>query len=229
MPAPKKTSRFKPILKRLFFFDSLLTLGGFLFVFLLVLVGFLLAPKKKMNNLPQLSERLFEKEIKSSCRTAPQKLVSKSNLNRMQKLDHLMDTAVDWVFTDLKGEVIDFYCLRGEKKLVLNFWATWCPPCIKELSSLAQLAKNNKDKIFVVAVSIEDQSIVQNFLARSFSDLDSNLKVAVVSEDEKLKYFPKDSLPATYVFNTKGLLKMKELGDKDWSDKNIVQFILSLD
>ena len=167
--------------------------------------------------------------IASPCRTVSQKLVSKSNLNRAQKLNRLMDTSIDWVFKDIKGEVIDLYCLRGGKKIVLNFWATWCPPCIKELSSLAQLAKDNKDRIFVIAVSTEDKNTVQSFLTRSFSDLDSALAVVVVSEEEKLKYFPKDSLPATYIFNTKGFLKMKELGDRNWSDKNIVQSILNLD
>ena len=177
----------------------------------------------------QTASKNSQEETTSACRTFPQKPVSKSNLNRIQKLNHLMDTAIDWTFKDIKGEVIDLYCFRGEKKLVLNFWATWCPPCIKELASLAELARDNKDQIFVVAVSTEDKNTVQSFLDRSFSDLDSALVVAVVSEEEKLKYFPKDNLPATYVFNTKGFLKVKELGDKNWSDKNIVQSILNLD
>ena len=201
----------------------------FFFILFFILLSALFFFRKNFNNFSQLSKNVVEQELKSSCRTVPQKAISKSNLRRAQKLNRLMDTAIDWAFTDIKGEVIDFYCLQGKKRLVLNFWATWCPPCIKELSSLAQLAKENKENIFVIAISTEDKSTVQSFLKRFFSDLDSSLVVAVVSEEEKLKYFPKDSLPATYIFNTKGFLKMKELGDKDWSDKPIVQSILSLD
>ena len=200
------------------------------FVFFILLFIFLFIFEKQFKLFSNFSEKNFiEQEIKSSCRTISQKPVSKSNLSRMQKLNRLMDTAIDWTFTDIKGEVIDLYCLRAKKKLVLNFWATWCPPCIKELASLAQLAKENKDNIFVVAISTEDQKTVQNFLEQSFSDLDSALKIAIVSEEEKLKYFPKDSLPATYIFNSKAFLKIKELGDRDWSNKNIVQSILNLD
>ena len=200
----------------------------FLFVFLIISF-FIFIQAGILKKIFPISEVSVEKNMISSCRTVSQKPFSKSHLGRVEKLNRLMDTAVDWVFKSLNGEVIDLYCLRGEKRLVLNFWATWCPPCIKELSSLAELARDNKDKIFVAAVSTEDKKTVQSFLARSFSDLDSSLVIAVMNEEEKLKRFPKDSLPATYVFNTKGFLKIKELGDRDWSDESIVQSILSLD
>ena len=217
---PKKILKFKLLqYKKLFLFSFLFIFaGGFLFVF-----------KKDFNSSSSSFESFTKEEIKSSCRTVPHKAVSKLKLTRAQKLNRLMDAPIDWTFKSIQGEVIDLYCLRGKKKLVLNFWATWCPPCIKELSSLALLAKENKDSVFVAAISSEDKKTVQNFLDRFFSDLDSALVVAVVSEEEKLKYFPKDSLPATYIFDTKALLKIKELGDKDWSDKQIRQSILSLD
>lgn len=175
----------------------------------------------KKSNLDQTS-------VLRSCRTFSQTPVANFNLNRVQKLNRLMDVAINWSFISLNGEVIDLYCLRNKKRIVLNFWATWCPPCIKELSSLSQLAKENKAQIFVVAVSIEDKITVEKFLTRSFSDLDPMLKIAVVDEKEKLTYFPKDNLPVTYIFNTKGFLEMKVLGDRDWSDLNVVQSILEL-
>ena len=201
----------------------------FISVFIILFLILIIVQREYLEDFFLTSKDSSVGSLKSSCRLVPNRPFANSSLNRAEKLNRLMDTAIDWVFTDLKGELIDLYCLRGKKKLVLNFWATWCPPCIKELSSLSQLARDNKDKIFVVAISTEESYNVENFLQRSFSDLDSALKVAVVREGEKLKYFPKDSLPATYIFNTKGFLKIKELGDRDWADKNIVQSILSLD
>ena len=172
------------------------------------------------------------KRIKSPCREVSVKnkvkLKTDGSSQRIQKLTKLMDTPIDWIFKDIHGHVIDLYCLREKKILVINFWATWCPPCIEELPSLSQLAENNKDQIFVVAISAEPLGAVTNFLNHSFSDLSPYLKIAQISPEDKLQHFPEDTLPATYIFNKKGFLKAKELGPRDWSDKNLVQQILKL-
>ena len=191
--------------------------------------GLFFFDKKEKNNSFNLSSDI--KKIKSSCRevsTESQDSKKLSSSQRIQKLTKLMDTPIDWLFKDIHGNVIDLYCLRGKKMLIVNFWATWCPPCIEELPSLSQLAENNKDKIFVVAISTESLEIITSFLNQSFSDLSPHLKVAQVTQKNKLQRFPKDSLPATYIFNKKGLLKVKELGVRDWSEKNLVQQIINL-
>ena len=169
--------------------------------------------------------------IKSPCREVSignkAKLKKSSSPQRIQQLTKLMDTPIDWIFKDIQGYVIDLYCLREEKALVINFWATWCPPCIEELPSLSRLAKNNKDEIFVVAISTEPKETIKNFLNQSFSDLSPHLKIVQVSMEEKSKHFPEDSLPATYIFDQKGLLKSKELGARNWSDNNLIQQIIN--
>ena len=171
---------------------------------------------------------LFSKTtLKTACREVQSGRSFKAPAHRVEKLNRLMDQAIDWILTDLEGEQMDLYCLRGEKIIVLNFWATWCAPCIRELPSLSQLAENYKEEIFVLAVSTESEAEVKKFLERSFTGLSPELKIAVVKEEEKLKRFPKDKIPATYIFNKKGLLKIKHLGEKNWSDKNIVQQILN--
>ena len=186
--------------------------------------------KKEKNNIVDLSSDI--KKIKSPCREVSiDNQEDSKKLNppqRIQKLAKLMDTPIDWIFKDIHGHVIDLYCLRGKKIVIINFWATWCPPCIEELPSLAQLAENNKDQIFVAALSTEPLETIKNFLNQSFSDLSPHLKVAQVSIKDKLQYFPEDFMPATYIFNKGGLLKVKELGARDWSEKNLVQQIINL-
>lgn len=187
-------------------------------------------PKQKPEHFSDL-KRDTEK-IKSSCREVSienkVKFKKISPSQRIQQLIKLMDTPIDWTFNDIHGQVIDFYCLREKKSLVINFWATWCPPCIEELPSLSLLAKNNKDKVFVVAISTEPMETIKNFLKQSFSDLSPHLKIAQISVEEKSKYFPEDSLPVTYIFDRKGLLKSKELGAKKWSEKSFIQQIINL-
>ena len=179
--------------------------------------------EKQKNNTP-----LFTKTtLKTACREIQPDSSFKAPAHRVEKLNRLMDQAIDWVLTDLNGEQIDLYCLRNKKIIVLNFWATWCIPCIRELPSLSKLAENYNKEIFVLAVSTENEATVKRFLKRSFKGLSPKLKATVVKEEEKLKRFPKDKIPTTYIFNKKGLLKIKQLGEKNWSDKNIVQQILN--
>ena len=206
------------------------------FVFLTVSIGFSVVFFKftlldnKENNNVSLSSNI--KKIKSPCReiSIENKMESKkiNSSQRIQKLTKLMESPIDWIFRDIYGDVIDLYCLRGKKIIIINFWATWCSPCIEELPSLSHLAKNNKDKILVLAISTEPLGTIKNFLNQSFSDLSSQLKIVQISIEEKSQYFPEDSLPVTYIFNKKGFLKVKELGAKDWSNKNLVQQIINI-
>ena len=179
--------------------------------------------EKQKNNTPLLSKTT----LKTACREVQPDSSFKAPAHRVEKLNRLMDQAIDWVLTDLNGEQIDLYCLKDKKIIVLNFWAAWCAPCIRELPSLSKLAENYSKEIFVLAVSTESEAAVKRFLKRSFKGLSPKLKIAVVKEEEKLKRFPKDKIPATYIFNKKGLLKIKQLGEKNWSNKNIIQQILN--
>ncbi|MCC6359963.1 MAG: TlpA family protein disulfide reductase [Phycisphaerales bacterium] len=69
--------------------------------------------------------------------------------------------------TTLKGETVALESLAG-KPMLLDFWATWCPPCIEQRRELEALTKELGDKVRVVALSVDDSpAIVQGFLARS--------------------------------------------------------------
>jgi len=165
--------------------------------------------------------------METACRKLQLDRSFKTPLHRAEKLNRLMDMPIDWILTDLGGSLIDLTCFRDKKMIILNFWATWCAPCIKELNSLSELATNYKEDIFVLAVSMEKQDIVKKFLERSFKGLSPELKIAIVQKSEKLKIFPEDQIPATYIFSKQGLLKIKQIGEKNWSDKNIVHQILN--
>ena len=80
----------------------------------------------------------------------------------------------------------------------------------------------------VVAISTEPLQTITNFLNKSFFDLSPQLKIVQMTQEDKLKHFSEDSLPVTYIFNKKGFLKAKELGSRDWLNKNLIQQILNL-
>ena len=217
--------------KRIFFFVFLPVMAGlcFCFAFLAFQEGAWKSLFLGGKNRPS-APSFRQGGTQSPCRAVPFPPPGppRASLSRREKLDRLMNKPLDWVFKDIHGDVIDLYCFRGDKIVALHFWATWCPPCIKELPSLARLAERFADRIFVSALSAEEPAELANFISRSFPDLSPYLKIVSVSEELRSRYFPEDSLPVTYVFSTKGLLRFKKRGSADWSEKALVRRLFSL-
>jgi cytochrome c biogenesis protein CcmG, thiol:disulfide interchange protein DsbE len=108
--------------------------------------------------------------------------------------------------------------------VLLNFWATWCPPCIEELPSLLQLHHDDPN-IVVLAVSIdEDPNAYANFIRRRHMDL-----ITVRDPLQKAaNLFHTDMWPETYVIDRKGIIRRKFIGAQNWADPEIRQFLNSL-
>lgn len=112
---------------------------------------------------------------------------------------------------------------RGQVVLV-NFWATWCEPCIVELPSLLQL-HHDQPNLVILAVSIdEDPDAYTSFIARRHVDL---ITVRDPSESAA-KLFHTDMWPETYVVDRKGIIRAKYVGAQDWSSPEVRSFLSSL-
>jgi peroxiredoxin len=114
----------------------------------------------------------------------------------------------------------------GGKVLVLNFWATWCPPCIQEMPSLDQFAKQFRDSgVVVVGVSVdEDEAAYRRFLKQagvSFA-MGRDPESAISDRFGTYRY------PETYVINRDGKVLQKIVGPADWTDSQMVNYIKSL-
>lgn len=115
--------------------------------------------------------------------------------------------------------------LRG-KIVVLNFWATWCPPCIEEMPSLVQMQQKMKPKgVEVLAVSVDaDESAYRRFLKDHNVDL-----LTVRDPDQKSNnLYGTFKFPETYVIDRNGVLRRKFIGAVDWSQPEIVEFLSKL-
>jgi cytochrome c biogenesis protein CcmG/thiol:disulfide interchange protein DsbE len=114
----------------------------------------------------------------------------------------------------------------GGRLLVLNFWATWCQPCVEEVPSLDRFAKTMAGSgVVVLGVSVDrDPKIYQAFLSRakvSFltaRDPDANISANYGT----FKY------PESYVIDSTGKVVWKAVGPVDWSDQSVVNDIRSL-
>ena len=108
----------------------------------------------------------------------------------------------------------------GGKILVVNFWATWCPPCISELPSLNQMAAEVKGSgVVVLGISVDkDKVAYDKFLKKVKLNFETSRDPAadISSEYGTFKY------PETYVINRDGRVLEKFIADQPWTDPAII-------
>jgi cytochrome c biogenesis protein CcmG, thiol:disulfide interchange protein DsbE len=113
---------------------------------------------------------------------------------------------------------------RG-KVVILNFWATWCPPCVEEMPSLIAMQAKMKDKVTVVAVSTdEDKAAYDKFLV--------DHKVALLTvRDPSLTsahLYGTIKYPETFVIDANGILRRKFIGPVEWTKPEILDYLNKL-
>ena len=110
--------------------------------------------------------------------------------------------------------------------VVLNFWATWCPPCVEETPSLVQMQARLKNKgVVVLAVSIDaDDSEYHKFL----KDYSVNM-VTVRDEAQKAaRLYGTFGWPESYVIDRKGVIRRKFIGPVDWTSPEVTDYLSKL-
>jgi len=114
---------------------------------------------------------------------------------------------------------------RG-KIVVLNFWATWCPPCVEEMPSLVQLQQRMKDKnVVVLGVSLDaDDDAYHRFIKEHKIDF-----LTVRDPDQKSSnLYGTFKFPETYIIDRSGVVRRKFIGPVDWSQPEVVDFLTKL-
>lgn len=124
---------------------------------------------------------------------------------------------------DMDGKVVDLLSYRGRVVLV-NFWATWCPPCRKEFPSLIRVRKLFKPKDFdVIAVNVgEDPDTVFSFAGSP------EFPVLFDRNSQAMATWPVKGLPTTFLIDRQGRLAMKAVGGREFDDAAIVSLIKGL-
>lgn len=129
------------------------------------------------------------------------------------------------VFIDKTGKEVRLSGLRG-KVVFINFWATWCPPCIAEMPSIHQLAKQFKgnDKLVVLTVDVDQdlQKSLKFMQKRKF-----DLPVYTLASAVPSTYLG-NSIPTTIVLNKQGKLVFKHEGGADYTNKEFIGFLNKL-
>ena len=132
--------------------------------------------------------------------------------------------APDFVVQDASGKVA-LHDFKGQV-VVLNFWATWCAPCVQEIPSLIQMNARVKDKgVKIVAISVDvDEMAYTKFLQRHGVNF-----LTVRDPDQKSsQLYGTTGWPETFIIDREGVLRRKFVGPVDWNDPQILQYVTSL-
>jgi cytochrome c biogenesis protein CcmG/thiol:disulfide interchange protein DsbE len=133
------------------------------------------------------------------------------------------ETAPNFTVTDSQ-RTVTLSQLRG-KPVVLNFWATWCPPCVEEMPSLVELQKKLGDKVTILAVSEDaDENAVKQFVRDHNVDL-MTVRDAKQSANALYGTF---KFPETYIIDKDGVIRRKFIGATDWTNPEIVDYLNKL-
>ena len=125
-------------------------------------------------------------------------------------------------FSDPQGNTLSTTDLKG-KPVLINLWATWCPPCVKEMPLLDELATQLGDEVRVLTVSQDSeddaQKVVRFFAERDFENLEQWL-------DPKaqlgLQFAQSGLLPTTILFDAEGKELLRVAGDYDWASEDAI-------
>lgn len=121
------------------------------------------------------------------------------------------DKGIDFVFNDLNDKPLRLSDFRG-KVVLVDVWATWCPPCREEIPGFIKLYEKYKDKgLEIIGISVDQggKNIVKTFTEK----FKINYHIVIGDPEEVMKIFgPIRGIPTTFLIDEKGMIKNKYIG-----------------
>ena len=125
-------------------------------------------------------------------------------------------------FSDLDNNIFTIQDFKG-KNLFINYWATWCNPCLAEMPYMAELYENyrGQDDLIFLYLSREKLDTIKNYIPKDESL--KNLPIyKIVTDDE---FFATSGIPTTFIVNSKGEVVVKDVGSAFWNDESVFKFL----
>jgi peroxiredoxin len=120
---------------------------------------------------------------------------------------------------DIDGKIHHIKDYRG-KVVVLNFWATWCPPCRYEMPSMERARKKLlQDKVVILAVNVgENEDTIFEFTG----NYPVEFPLLMDQSGNIIKQYPVVGLPTTYIINPQGIVTHRAVGSREWDDNQLL-------
>lgn len=141
------------------------------------------------------------------------------------KPPRIAEAAPNFVIQDADRKVDLAEYKKSGKIVVVNFWATWCPPCVEELPSLMMMQQQLGGKVTVIAVSIdEDADAYHSFLQQH----NVNLLTVRDPEQKSPKLYGTTGWPESFILDRNGVVQRKFIGAIDWTSPEVMDYLNKL-
>jgi peroxiredoxin len=134
--------------------------------------------------------------------------------------------APDFTLKDLSGRPVQLSSLKG-KVVLVNFWATWCPPCREEIPSMLKMNQAMQGKPFQwLAISVDEggKKAVEEF----FKKAGATMPALLDTDGAVSRRYGTTGVPETFVVDTKGVIMKKIVGAMDWSSPQVLAALENL-
>ncbi len=124
-----------------------------------------------------------------------------------------------WSLKGMDDKLFEFKEAQ-DKVILLNFWATWCPPCIAEMPSMQELYNSYGDRVVFLFVSEEPAEKIQEFMDKHQYDFPVYQSISAPPQ-----IFGHESIPQTYLIDQAGEIIIDKSGAADWNSDKVHQIL----
>ncbi len=133
----------------------------------------------------------------------------------LDKSDIKKIDSYNWALINTAGETVDFNSFKN-KVVLVNYWATWCPPCIAEMPSFQKLYDDYKDKVVFLFIANDEQNKVEKFIENKKYTIPIYYQKSLGPEEMQ-----SNLLPTTFIINKNGEIVVKKTGAVDWNSGKV--------
>ena len=148
-----------------------------------------------------------------------------SEINKLEALEK--NGPANFVFVDTMGVSRRLYDFKG-KLVLINYWASWCAPCVKEFPSMVNLAKKLSDDLVIVAISKDSSQVEIDRFLKAFSVDTGNFFITWDKDGNLTDSFDVVALPETYILGQNLKLIRKIAGSENWDSPDAIEFFKHL-
>ena len=133
----------------------------------------------------------------------------------------------DFALQDVSGKPVKISDFVGEHPVIIDFWATWCAPCLKELPKLDRIQKKYRDSLTVIAIST-DKPRKKNEVKKHIKSQKYKFTTLLDTKGDARKLLNIKNIPRTLLIDTNGTIVYDHLGYNKGDEKHLEEELLKL-